>query len=74
MDVVIPDFLGMSLDDIQLKINELPIGISLVYREYLPQTYKCWGKVPLFTKRVIRQKLLDTGILEIIVSDFIEHP
>lgn len=69
-----PDFLGMSMDDIQFKVKENQSGLCLVFKEYQPKNYKTWGKEPVFTKRAVRQKLLDTGELEILVSDFIEHP
>lgn len=74
MTTVTPDFLGLSMEDIQLKAKEVQMDISLVFKDYRPKLYKTWGKEPVFTKRVIRQKLLNTGALEILVSDFIEHP
>lgn len=70
----VPDFLGMSLDDIQLKVKEVQLDMPLLFKNYQPEYYKCWGKEPNFTKRAIRQKILNTGTLEILLSDFIEHP
>jgi hypothetical protein len=69
-----PDFLGMSLDDIQLKAKEIQLEVSLVFKDYRPEYYKCWGKKPIFTKRAIRQRMLNSGALEILLSDFIEYP
>jgi len=69
-----PDFLGMSMDDIHFKANEIQSDLCLIFKEYQPKSYKTWGKEPVFTKRAVRQKLLNTGELEILVSDFIEHP
>ena len=74
MTVVTPDFLGMSIDDIQLKAKEIQLDIGLVFKEYHPKFYKTWGKEPIFNKRAIRQKLINTEELEILVSDFIENP
>jgi hypothetical protein len=70
----VPDFLGMSLDDIQLKAKEIQSEMTLLFKYYQPEYYKCWGKEPNFTKRAIRQKVLNTGAIEVLLSDFIEHP
>ncbi len=74
MSVAAPDFLGMSMGDIQLKSKEMQLGMTLIFKDYRPKIYKSWGKEPVFTKRAIRQKQLKTGVFEILVSDFIEHP
>jgi len=68
------DFLGRLIvaEDDSNDNHFLESRFKLV--EYRPKNYKNWGKNPVFTKRVIRQKSLPDGTIEIVFSYFIENP
>lgn len=74
MAKIFPDFLGMTVDEAKLTAEEMQIDGQLIFKEYNPAFYKCWGKQPVFEKRVVRQKILTSGVLEMLVSDFIVQP
>jgi len=70
----VQDLLGTPSDDLLMNLkNDYPdLEIKLV--EYNPENYKNWGKNLNFVKRVVRQRFLCSGTLELVLSDFHEYP
>jgi len=68
------DLLGMPSDVLLTRLGKDHPDLEIRIVEYNPENYKSWGKNLNFVKRVVRQRFLCTGILELVLSSFHEYP